>query len=228
MAKSVLTTFEALANRLAQTVTPIEPSAFSDEEAICLALAANMKIDRHPPRLDITDSIIERTRFTAATIVGSAFDRVIIRACDLSGVTFVNCLFRECLVVGSKSSAHLAFIDCNHDNVLIGQTRLERLEFHNSKIGTAALFDVTLQHLRFQDCKRYKHRGEVTLTDVELGGATGLGTLRSCGVQVKMDAALWRELSDSMMHEKGFEEIGESPAREASQQFTRLANSLEI
>ena len=87
---------------------------------------------------------------------------------------------------------------------------------------------MTLQHLHFQDCEKYKRLGEVTLTDVKLSGATGLDTLRSCGVQVKMDAALWRELSDSFMREKGFEEIGETPARELSQQFTRLVTSLEI
>lgn len=228
MAKSKLTIFEEMATSIRNTAVPIESHEFLPEEPTRYALALDMSMGGHTSRLDVTDSIIEKTRFTAATIAGSSFDRVIFRTCDLSGVTFVNCLFRDCLIVGSKSSAHLAFIDCTLDNILVGQTRLERLEFQDSKIGVVTLCDLSLQHLLIHDCEKYKRDSRLTMTNVELSGATGLDTLHSCGVQVKMDAALWRALSDSFMREKGFEEIGEAPAKETSQQFTRLATSLEI
>jgi hypothetical protein len=221
MAKSGLAIFDEIATRISDTAVPVGSRNFLPEEPLRNVVAADMHIDGHLTHVDITDSIIEKTRFTAANVADCSFDRIIFKECDLSGVTFVNCLFRHCLIVGAKSSSHLAFIDCNLDNLLIGQTRLEHLEFQNSKLGDVTLCDLRLRKLTFADCEKYKRRGQLTLNNIELNGATGLDTLHACGIQTRMDESLWRELSDMYMREKGFEAL--EPGTEISQLLDGLA-----
>ena len=51
--------------------------------------------------VDWVDCIVERCLVSGATLIDSRFEGVLFHDCDFTGLTFANCLLRDCVIVGA-------------------------------------------------------------------------------------------------------------------------------
>ncbi|MBT5872339.1 MAG: hypothetical protein HOH43_02880 [Candidatus Latescibacteria bacterium] len=164
--------------------------------------------EEHLFGLDWTDVIVSATRFTATTIEGAHFHRVIFQDCDLSGLTFIDCMLRDCVFADVKSRAQIQFVNTKIDGVYMTKITLDQLEFQRSKIGNVTVASGDCHTLSFHQCTPMNRNSALTLTQMNLTSIGGLVELRKSGVSVHLDAELWRLLGDLFLREQGFNEIG--------------------
>lgn len=150
--------------------------------------------------------MVKRSTLVGTTISHSRFERVIFHECDFSGTTFVNCLFRDCLFVGVKSRSYLAMDSSILDGLTIARSQLDRFELLGCQLRVFDCVEVGMAKLIFHHSTSHKKTGRVSLSNCDLAIIGGLDTLKEAGVRVLVDAALWRELGDHLLRERGVEE----------------------
>ncbi|MFK7855480.1 MAG: pentapeptide repeat-containing protein [Granulosicoccus sp.] len=197
-------------NKIAPNVSPLEGNTIENDERISFGVIAATNIGAQVDAIDWSDSIIERCRFDSTTISNASFERVVILDCDLSGVSFSNCLLRECLIVGVKSKSHFALDNCILDRVMIARSRTDRIEIVNSNITEMDFLGVESTQVSFHQCKAHKRIGRVSFEECEFEKVAGLEFIVKNGVKVFVDKLMWRDLGDSYLRERGFQQLESS------------------
>jgi hypothetical protein len=197
-------------SRICQRTTLMDPGDIESDEPVAWATVSGAQLgERHHHNFDWTDTLVSASRFTAATIESARFERVIFQGCELSGVTFTDCIFRHCLIADVKASSFLAFVDSDLDGLVMTKTSLDRLEIQQSKIGMVTIAESIVRELSFYQCEPFKRSGRVSLAQLELDAIAGLSDLRKSGVAVQVDGDLWRLLGDLYLKEQGLKEIAQ-------------------
>lgn len=194
-------------NKIAPNVSPLEGNTIEDDERVSFGVVAATNVRGQVHAIDWSDSIIERCRFDSTTISNASFERVAILDCDLSGVSFSNCLLRECLIMGVKSKSHLVLDNCILDRVMIARSRTDRIEITNSNITEMDFLGVESTQLSFHQCKAHKRKGRVFFEECELAKVAGLELIVKNGIKVFVDKLMWRDLGDSYLRERGFQQL---------------------
>lgn len=192
---------------IAPNVSPLQGNTIEDDERVSFGALSSTNLDSHIEAAEWTDSIIERCRFDSTTLLNSSFDRVAILDCDLSGVTFSNCLLRECLIVGVRSKFHLSFDNCILDRVIIARSRTDKLEIENSRIVELEFLGFETAQLNFRECQPYKRKGRVSIEDSVISQVSGLEMMGKSGISVDVDAPMWRDLGNHYLKQRGFRQI---------------------
>lgn len=151
--------------KIAPNVSPLQGNTIEDDERVSYGVVTATHVGGHVDAVDWSDSIIERCRFDSTTISNSSFERVAILDCDLSGVTFSNCLLRECLIMGVKANSHLSLDNCILDRVIIARSRTDRFEIHNCRIVEIDFLGIESTFLNFRECQAHKRKGRVSFED---------------------------------------------------------------
>ncbi len=211
---------------LIDNATPLDGNAIEDGERIRFGVMAGADAGARVESVDWSDSLIDRCRFIGTTIAHSSFERVVFRDCDFSGLTFQNCRLHACLFLGIRSRSHLALDGCLLDSLTLARCRADRLEIHDCRIGSMHCIEVTAERLLFHRSSSRKGQGRVTITDSELAMAGGLDTLKDSGVRVAVDAALWRDLGDRLLRERGFEQL-DRPFGHSTESLDQLTDVLD-
>ncbi|MFK7996840.1 MAG: pentapeptide repeat-containing protein [Granulosicoccus sp.] len=202
-------------NNVVPNVSRLDGNTIDDEERVSFGMVSGTSVDSHIRSVDWTDSIIENCRFNNTTLKNSSFDRVAILDCDLSGVTFSNCLLRECLIMGVNAKYHFALDDCILDHVMFARSRVDRFDIHNTRIVDIEFLGVEASQLDFFNCQAHKRKGSVSFDGCELRKISGLEAMGTHGVNVHVDATMWRDLGDSYLRERGFQQLVERKASES-------------
>lgn len=205
---------------------PLDESAIEDGERIRFGAMTGADVGARVESIDWSDSLIERCRFISTTIAHASFERVIFRDCDFSGLTFQNCRLHDCLILGMRSRSHLALDGCLLDGLTLARCRIDRLELHDCRIGSLQFIEVTSERLLFHRSSARKGQGRVTISDSELAMVGGLETLKDSGIHVAVDAALWRDLGDHLLRERGFEQL-ERPFEPSPGSLDELIDDLD-
>jgi len=199
-------------NKIAPNVSPLDGNTIEDDERVSFGVVAATNLGGHLDTIDWSDSIIERCRFDSTTISNASFERVAILDCDLSGVSFRNCLLRECLIMGVKSKSHLVLDNCILDKVMIARSRTDRIEVVTCNITEMDFLGVESTEVSFPQCKAHKRKGRVSFDESELAKVTGLESIVKNGVEVFVDKLMWRDLGDSYLRERGFQQLESNAA----------------
>lgn len=194
-------------NTIVPNVSPLQGNTIEDDERVSFGAITATNVGSYVDAIEWSDSIIERCRFDSTTIANSSFERVVILDSDLSGVTFSNCLLRECLIMGVKAKFHLAFDNCILDRVMIVRSRTDRIEIHNSSIVEIDFLGMESNQINFHQCQAHKRRGRVSFEECDILKAGGLEALGKQGVAVHVDAPMWRDLGDHYLREHGIQEL---------------------
>ena len=194
-------------NAIAPSVSPLQGNTIEDDERVSFGVVCASNVGNSVDAVDWTDSIIERCRFDSTTISNSSFERVAILDCDLSGVTFSNCLLRECLIMGVKANFNLALDNCILDRVIIARSRTDRFDIHNSRIVDVEFLGIESTHLNFHQCQAHKLKGRVSFEDCDIRKIGGLEAMAKQGVSVHVDAPMWRNLGDHYLSERGIQQL---------------------
>ncbi|OED44831.1 hypothetical protein AB833_00665 [Chromatiales bacterium (ex Bugula neritina AB1)] len=194
-------------------VSPLQGNTIEDDERVSFGKVAATTIGGQVQAVDWTDSVIERCRFDSTTITDSSFERVAILDCGLSGVTFSNCLLRECLIVGVNAKFHFALDNCILDRVMVARSRIDTFDVHNCNIAEIEFLGIESIRLNFHMCQAHKRNGRVLFEDCEIEKVGGLEAMGKQGVDVLVDAPMWRDLGDYYLRERGIKqlEIGAVP-----------------
>jgi hypothetical protein len=190
--------------------SPLEGNSIEDGERVTYGAVVGADVGPRVDAIDWSDSVVERSRLAGTTVSNSSFERVVFHDCDFSGMTFANCLLRDCLIVGVKSNSHLTLDNCILDGLTFARIRTDRFEIHNCRIGSLNCVEVTSAQLVFHHCNSHKRYGRISFSDSDLAKVVGLDTLGESGINVVVDAALWRDLGDYLLRERGIEELDRS------------------
>lgn len=195
------------AQNVAPNVSPLEGNSIVDDEKVSYGLVANTNVSSSIETVTWTDSIIEKCRFENTVLSNSSFERVAIIDCDLSGVTFSNCLLRECLITGIKAQSYLALENCIVDQLMIARSRIEQLDIQHCNIADIEYLGIESTQVSFRECKAHKKRGKVSFQECAVSKLIGVELLGKNSLTVQVDANMWRELGDFYLRERGFEQI---------------------
>jgi len=190
--------------------SPLEGNSIEDGERVTFGAVVGADVGRSVEAVDWSDSIVEGSRLIGTTVSHSSFERVVFHDCDFSGITFANCLLRDCMMVGVKSRSHLALDNCILDGLTLARSQTDRLEIHNCRIGTFDCAELISAQLVFHHCNSHRRCGRVSFSDSDLVKVGGLDSLGESGINVVVDAALWRDLGDYFLRERGIEELDRS------------------
>lgn len=158
--------------------------------------------------VDWSDCIVERCRFSGAVLADGLFERVVFHDCDFTGLTFANCLMRDCVVLGVRSKSHLVLDNCILDGLTLARSSIDSLEVQNCRIAALNCFGVSARRLAFHHCQSPKRAaGSITLDASDLVQVNGLDGLAQAGIGLRVDAALWRDMGDALLRERGVEEL---------------------
>lgn len=200
-------------NKIVPNVSPLQGNTIEDDERVSFGIVADTSVGNQIRSVEWTDSVIERCRFDSTTIVDSSFERVAFVDSDLSGVSFNNCLLRNCLILGVNAKFHFAFDNCILDRVLIARSRTDRFDIHNSRIANIEFLGSESVHLDFYQCQAHKRKGQLSFEECEMEKITGLEEISAEGVSVHLDTPMWRDLGDAYLKKRGFQplESGAAP-----------------
>lgn len=157
--------------------------------------------------LNWTNCEVRASRFSATTMENCTFDHVVFGDCDLSGVSFIDCIFRNCIILGGKSTSLLAFVDSSLSLLFIAGTKIERIEIQGSRIGTLSLVDSAIEVLTFSNCRPHSSTAKISLARLDLGSAGGVSKLPEAGVPVSVDTSLWTQFGDLYLKQLGLAEM---------------------
>ena len=132
---------------------------------------------------------------------------------DLSGVTFRNCLLRDCLIMGIKARSYLGLDNCIIDRVTIARSQTDRFEIHNCRIAAIEFVGVSSAQLIFHQCQAHKRKANVTFSGCSIERVGGLEVMGKPGVGVLVDAPMWRDLGDHYLRERGIQQLDDSAAQ---------------
>ena len=156
--------------------------------------------------VDWVDCVVERCRFSGATLIDSRFEGVLFHDCDFTGLTFANCLLRDCVIVGIRSAAHMAMDNCILDGLSLYRSSVGSLEVSDCRIGELTCVKLQANRLGLRNCQRSKRSsGVVAVAASEIAQIVGLDGLAQAGIGMRVDGALWREMGDSLLRERGVE-----------------------
>ena len=218
--------FPKIIKSIVANASPLEGNSIEDGERVTFGTVVGADVGRSVESVDWSDSMIERSRLIGTTVSHSSFERVVFHGCDFSGMTFANCLLRDCMIVGVKSRSHLALDNCVLDGLTMARSQTDRLEVHNCHIGAIDCIEVTSAQLVFHRCNSHKRHGRVSFSDSDLAKVRGLDTLRESGISVVVDTALWRDLGDYFLRERGIEELDRSSVL-STDSLDRIAHDLD-
>lgn len=196
-----------LLNKIRDGAISEATNPFEGEARVSYCLISIAPIEDCSSKLQWTDCFTSNLRLTASSFQDCSFDRVVFLGCDLSGVSFVNCLFRDCFIVNVKSSSHISFINCNLDNIVCLTSQFENIEIQNTKIGEVTFARIRAEKLIINDCYNYKRKGSLSIIDSQFSAVGGLEDVTKIGVKVNVDSNLWRDLGDFYLKQKGIEEF---------------------
>ena len=200
-----------LVTSIRQDGSPVE--AIIDGDTVAFGTIDGVTAGRRTEAVDWSDCIVERCRFSAAVIAESFFERVVFHDCDFTGLTFVNCLIRDCIVLGIKSKSHFVLDNCILDGLSLDRSDIDRLEVHGCRIGALTCTNISARQILFHHCRSLKRTGgEISLSDSDLAQVSGLDSLAKAGITLRVDSPLWRDLGDSLLRERGIEEVEQSKA----------------
>ena len=173
--------------------------------------------------VDWTDCVVERCRFSGAVMADAHFQRVVFHDCDFTGLTFANCLLRDCIVIGVRSKSHLVLDNCILDGLTLARSSIDSFEVQGCRVATLSCLEVSARRLVFQHCWAPKRATScITLDGGDLQQVSGLDGLAQAGIGVRVDAALWRDMGDALLRERGVEELDAS----VSDELAELSNHL--
>lgn len=197
------------AKKIAPNVSPLEGNSLDDDETIAYGLVAGTRVGNVVESVNWTDSIIQRCRFESTVIANSSFERVAILDSDLSGVTFRDCLLRDCLIMGIKSQSSLAFDNCILDGALMVRSRVETVQIQHCHIASLDFRGVESGKISFHHCKPHKRKGMVSLRESEVSTLLGLDALGRNNITVEVDVPLWRDLGDALLKAQGIQPLAD-------------------
>mgnify|MGYP001043010091 CR=1 FL=1 len=178
-----------------------------DDERVSFGAIEGAAVGATVQAVEWSDSIVDRCRFESTTITDSSFQRVIFRDSDLSGVTFVNCLLRDCLIIGVRARSYLGFDNCIIDNVTLARCQTDRFEFHNSSIAAIDFVRVASKQLTFHQSQAHKKSGRMSFANCDVDRVGGLEALGKAGLSVQLDIPMWRDLGDQLLKERGMQQL---------------------
>jgi len=197
---------------ITSNVSPLQGNTIENDERVSFGVIETTEIGSKVEAADWSDSIIELCRFNATMISDSSFERVVIRDSDLSGVTFSNCLLRNCLIIGIKARSYLGLDNCIIDNVTIARSHIDRFEIHNSRIAAIDFVGVSSPQITFHQCQAHKRKGRMSFADCSIERVGGLETMGKSGVSVLVDEPMWRDLGDYYLRERGMRQLDRKAA----------------
>jgi hypothetical protein len=154
------------------------------------------------------DTVVEFSRCSAAVFEGARFDRVVFRDCELSGVSFIDCSFRDCVVIGGKATSMLSVVDCAINGLWILDLNADRIEIQGGTIRALSIVDSSVGELVFnQPAGPKRSRGAVRLANLALGSVGGVTRLTEAGITVSVDAELWSLFGDLLLRQLGVEQL---------------------
>ncbi len=210
MVPVIIAILPELIRSIVANASPLEGNSIEDGERVAFGTVLGTDVGHGVEAIDWSDSMLTRCRFIGTTVSHASFERVVFHDCDFSGTTFVNCLMRDCMIVGAKARSHLALDNCILDGLTVARSQIDRLEIHDCRIGAADCIEMASAQVAFHRCSAHKRQGRVSFSDSDLEKVRGLDTLSESGIRVVVDAALWRDLGDHLLRERGIEELDRS------------------
>jgi len=209
-------------NSISPNVSPLQGNTIEDDERVSFGIVSSTQIGNQIDAIDWSDSIIQRCRFDRTTITNSSFERVAILDCDLSGLTFDNCLLRECVFVGIKANAQLCFENCILDRVMMARCRTDVLDIYNSRLVEMNFLGMESTEINFHQCQAHKRKGRVSFEECECTKIAGLDVLGNDGIEVQVDKPLWRALGDYYLKERGIKPLNDETAGNTASHYALL------
>lgn len=198
--------FSKFAQNVTPNVSPLEGNSIVDDERVSYGLVANTSVGSNIESVAWSDSIIKNCRFENTLLSNSSFERVAIIDCDLSGVTFSNCLLRECVIIGIKAQSYLSLDNCIVDRMMIARSRIEKMDVHYCNIVDLKYLGIESDQVSFHECKAHRKKGNVSFQECEISKFVGVDLLGKSALTVQVDAGMWRDLGDYYLKGFGFEQ----------------------